>query len=123
MAEGLLRQMAGDRLKAFSAGIEPGVIHPLSIEVMREIGIDISSQHSKSLQEYMGKAHFSYLITVCSEAERKCPATFPGMGRRVSWNITDPVSSTGSAAEQLARFRQARDEIAERLSQWITTLS
>ncbi|MBN1152773.1 MAG: arsenate reductase ArsC [Dehalococcoidia bacterium] len=123
MAEGLLRHMADDRFEAFSAGIEPDVIHPMAIEVMREIGIDISGQRSKSLQEYMGKVHFSYLITVCSEAERKCPTTFPGMGHRLFWDIADPVAATGSTAEKLQRFRQARDEISERLAQWIAAQS
>jgi len=121
MAEGLLRSMAGDRFEAYSAGIEPATVHPLAVKAMQEIGIDISGQRSKSLHEYMGKVHFSYLITVCSEAEKQCPTTFPGMGRRLFWNIPDPVGSSGSEEESPARFRQARDDIAARLREWLST--
>jgi len=121
MAEGLLRHMAGDRFEAYSAGIEPSAVHPLAVTAMREMGIDISGQRSKSLHEYMGKVHFSHLITVCSVAEAKCPTTFPGMGHRLFWDIADPVDPSGSSDEQLARFRAARDALAERLTDWLTT--
>ena len=86
MAEAFLRSYAGDKYEAYSAGVEPKEIHPLTRKVMDEIGIDISSQHSKALKDYMGKIHFGYLITVCSEADAKCPTTFPGMGQRVRWD-------------------------------------
>lgn len=121
MAEGLLRHMAGDRFETYSAGIEPASVHPLAIRAMQEIGIDISGQHSKSLQEYMGKVHFSHLITVCSVAEAKCPTTFPGMGRRLFWDVADPVGPSRSEEESLARFREARDTIAGRLREWLST--
>ena len=90
MAEAFLRSYAGDRFEAHSAGIEPKEIHPLTKKVMDEIGIDISGQYSKSLKDYMGKIHFGYLITVCDEADKKCPTTFPGMGQRLRWSLEDP---------------------------------
>lgn len=119
MAEGLLRQMGGDLYEAFSAGVEPDVVHPMAVEAMREVGIDISTHRSKSLQEYIGRVHFSYLITVCSEGEARCPTAFPGMGHRLFWNIADPVDPSGTEGEQLARFRQARDSIIEHLTRWL----
>lgn len=122
MAEALLRQMGGERFEAYSAGIAPDAVHPLAVRAMHELGIDISRQHSKSLRQYMGKVHFSYLITVCSEAESKCPTTFPGMGQRLFWDIPDPVVAKGSEEERLSYFRAARDDIAARLTQWLSTL-
>ncbi len=121
IAEGLLRHMAGDRFEAHSAGIEPDAVHPLAVKVMQEAGMDISAQRSKSLQEYLGKVHFSHLITVCSEAEKKCPSTFPGMGRRLFWDIPDPAEIPGTEEERIAGFREARDDIARRLRQFISS--
>ena len=121
MAEGLLKHMAGDRFGAYSAGVEPSAVQPLAVKAMQELGIDISGHRSKRLSEYMGKVHFSHLIPVCSEAERKCPTTFPGMGHRLFWHIADPVGFSGSEEEQFARFRSARDDLAARLTQWLST--
>jgi arsenate reductase (thioredoxin) len=121
MAEGLLRHMAGARFEAYSAGIEPDRLQPLAVKAMQELGIDISGQRSKSLREYMGKVHFSYLITVCSDAENKCPTTFPGMGRRIFWDVADPVAAAGSEDERLAAFRVARDDLSARIGQWLAS--
>jgi len=123
MAEGLLRHIAGDRFEVHSAGIEPDRLQPLAVKAMQEVGIDISGQRSKSLREYMGQVHFSYLITVCSEAEKKCPTTFPGMGKRLFWDVADPVAVTGSDEERIAAFRAARDELSARLEEWLATQS
>ena len=79
MAEAFLRSYAGDRYEAYSAGLEPKEIHPLTKKVMDEIGIDISGQNSKSLKDYMGRLHFGYLITVCSQADANCPTAFPDL--------------------------------------------
>jgi arsenate reductase len=76
MAEAFLRTSAGDRYEAFSAGLDPKEIHPLTRKVMAEVDIDISQQYPKALKDYMGKIHFGYLITVCSEADERCPTTF-----------------------------------------------
>ena len=83
MAEAFLRSYAGDRYEAYSAGLEPKEVNPLTRMVMAEIGIDISSQYAKPLKDFMGKLHFGYLITVCAEADEKCPTTFPGIGQRL----------------------------------------
>ena len=119
MAEAFLRSYAGDRYEAYSAGVKPKEIHPLTRKVMDEISIDISGQHSKALKDYMGKIHFGYLITVCSEADAKCPTTFPGMGQRVRWELEDPAQFVGTEEEKLKRFREIRDEIGKKVEEWV----
>ena len=119
MAEAFLRSYAGDRYEAYSAGMEPKEIHPLTKEVMDEVGIDISGQYSKALKDYMGKIHFGYLITVCNEADKKCPTTFPGMGQRRRWSLEDPAQFVGTAEEKLKKFREIRDEIKKRVIEWV----
>ena len=90
MAEALLRKMAGDRFEVHSAGLDPSVIHPMTIQVLQEIGIDASGQYAKPLTTYLGKVHFSYLITVCSKAEQRCPI-FPGIGfRQIAHTVVRP---------------------------------
>ena len=118
MAEAFLRKYAGDQFEIFSAGLEPKPIHPLAIRVMNEVGIDMSGQYSKLLAQYLGKIHFSYLITVCSNAEEKCPI-FPGMGQRLHWPFDDPAAFMGTEAEKLAKFRQVRDQIDEKIKTWL----
>ena len=115
MAEAFLRSYAGDRFEAYSAGIEPTEIHPLTKKVMDEIGVDISGQYSKSLKDYMGKIHFGYLITVCDEADKKCPTTFPGMGQRLRWSLEDPAQFVGTEEQKLNKFREIRDQIKKRV--------
>ncbi len=110
MAEGLLRAAAGDALTAASAGSKPaGTVHPLAIEVMREIGIDISGQRSKHLNEYLTQA-VDTVVTVCGVADQACPM-FPGKVNRYHWGFEDPASAAGSEAEKLQFFRRVRDEI------------
>lgn len=118
MAEAYLRLYAGDRFEVFSAGLEPGVVNPYTIQVMEEVGVDMSAHRSKSLVEYMGKMHFSYLITVCSRAEEKCPL-FPGMGARLHWPFEDPAAVDGGEADKLTKFRQVRDEIKTAILAWL----
>ena len=119
MAEALLRHFAGQRFEAFSAGLEPKGIHPCTVKVMAELGLDLSGQWSKDVREYMGRKHFGYLITVCSHADANCPTTFPGVGQRLHWDFEDPAAFKGSEDETLARFRQVRDQIANRLRSWL----
>ena len=116
MAEGLLRHDAGDRIEAFSAGVEPSEVRPLAIEAMSELGIDISGQRSKSVDEFSG-AEFDYVITVCDHANERCPV-FPGKTKRLHWSFEDPAAATGDKAAQLAVFRRVRDQIRRRLQQW-----
>ncbi|MGD1118875.1 MAG: arsenate reductase ArsC [Dehalococcoidales bacterium] len=119
MAEAFLRSYAGDKYEAYSAGVEPKEIHPLTREVMNEIGIDISGQYSKALKDYMGRVHFGYLITVCSDADEKCPSTFPGMGLRLHWSFEDPARLIGTKEEQLRKFREIRDQISQKVRAWV----
>lgn len=119
MAEGWLRHLAGDRFTAFSAGLRRGVVHPLAIEVMREAGVDISQQFSKDVSALI-ELQFAYVITVCDRARDSCPI-FPGPSIREHWPIEDPATAEGSHAERMRVFRATRDEIAERVREWIRT--
>jgi arsenate reductase len=118
MAEALLRKYAGDRFEAYSAGLEPGAVNPYTIEVLEEIGVDTSQHYSKPLTTYLGKVHFGYLITVCGNAEKNCPV-FPGMGIRQHWPLEDPAAFQGTREETLAKFREIRDQIDERVRDWL----
>ncbi len=113
MAEGLLREMAGDRFDVVSAGVAPSHVRPEAIEVMREIGIDISAHRSKSVDNFTGQ-QFDYVITVCDNANQQCPM-FPGKTQRIHWAIADPAAVDGSESQGLAAFRGARDELHRQL--------
>ncbi|MEW6286479.1 MAG: arsenate reductase ArsC [Chloroflexota bacterium] len=118
MAEGLLRAMAGEQFDVFSAGTEPkGSILPEVREAMREVGIDISGQWSKSVTEYLGKAVFTHVITVCADAEEKCPAVFLNMGIHEHWPFDDPAKSGDE--DRLEVTRRVRDQIETRLRLWL----
>jgi arsenate reductase (thioredoxin) len=110
MAESILRQATGDLLDVQSAGSKPsGYVHPKAIEVMKEIGIDISGHHSKHLDEFLGR-DVETVITVCGKADQVCPM-FPGQVNRHHWGFDDPAHASGTEEEQLAVFRRVRDEI------------
>ncbi len=110
LAEGLLRASAGAVLDVASAGSKPaGFVHPLAIEVMREIGIDIRAQHSKHMNEFLNQG-VETVITVCGNVDQACPM-FPGQLNRHHWGFDDPAHVEGSREEQLAVFRRVRDEI------------
>ena len=110
LAEGLLRNVAGDILDVHSAGSKPaGYVHPLGIRVMKEIGIDICAHQSKHMNEFLQK-NIETVITVCGNADQACP-TFPGQLNRHHWGFDDPAHATGTEEEQLAVFRRVRDEI------------
>jgi arsenate reductase len=113
MAEGLVRRMGGDRFEVESAGMEPSHVRPQAIEVMREIGIDISGHRSKSVDEFAGQ-EFDYVVTVCDNANERCPV-FPGKTERIHWSFDDPAEAVGDEAARLAVFRRVRDEIEARL--------
>lgn len=120
MAEALLRHAAGDRFEAHSAGIEPKGVHALTLEVLREAGIDTSSLRSKHLREYQGRVTFDCLITVCGHADQNCP-TWTGVSQRLHWPYDDPAAAQGTQEERLAVFRRVRDEIAARIGAWLRT--
>jgi arsenate reductase len=110
LAEGLLRAAAGDFLEVASAGSRPaGYVHPLAIEAMREIGIDISAHQSKHMNDFLTR-EVETVITVCGNADQACPM-FPGQLNRHHWGFDDPAHATGSPEEQIPVFRRVRDEI------------
>lgn len=110
LAEGLLRAAAGDLFNVASAGSKPaGYVHPLSIAVLKEIGIDISAHHSKHMNEFLA-GEVETVITVCGNADQACPI-FPGQVNRHHWPFVDPAHATGTEAEILDVFRRVRDEI------------
>jgi arsenate reductase len=118
MAEAFLRFYGGDRFEAHSAGLEPKGINPYTRRVLAEVGLDMAGQSSKDLTVYLGKTHFGYLITVCSNAEARCPV-FPGVATRLHWPYDDPAAAEGSDEEKLAAFRRVRDAIEARILAWL----
>lgn len=113
MAEGLLRQMADDKVEVFSAGIAPSSVRQEAIEVMKEIGVDISHHRSKSVGEFIDQ-RFDYVITVCDNAKESCPV-FPGGAKRIHWSFEDPAEAKGDFPERLSTFRRVRDQIRRKL--------
>jgi arsenate reductase (thioredoxin) len=113
MAEGLLRHVAGDRFEASSAGTEVTSVRPEAIRVMGEIGIDISTQESESVEGFVGQ-EFEWVVTVCDRARETCPV-FPGAARTAHWDFDDPSAAAGTDDERMAVFRRVRDEIAARV--------
>ncbi len=113
MAEGLFRDRLGDRYEIQSAGTRPTHVRPEAIVVMREIGIDISRNRSKSIDEFQGQ-EFRFVITVCDNARESCPV-FPGKAEQIHWSFEDPAAVQGSEEERQAAFRRVRDQIADRI--------
>lgn len=112
MAEGFLRHYGGSRFEVFSAGTKPCIVNPTAIQVMKEAGIDISKQTSKSVSIFMGQA-FDYVITVCDYARETCPV-FPGAGIPIHWAFPDPPHDRKITEDVLREFRQVRDKIHEK---------
>lgn len=117
IAEALLRAAAGDRYQVDSAGTEATSVRPEAVAAMREVGIDISSQASKSLERFIGEP-IDWLITVCDQAREACP-TLPGVGRQLHWSVEDPAAVTGDDAVRMAAFRAARDNLARRIDAFL----
>lgn len=119
IAEALLRQIGGAAFEPSSAGLDPKGVHPLTIQVLKEEGIDIANAVSTDVREFLGTKTFLDLITVCDHADAACPTVFPGVQRRYHWSFEDPAASTGTEEEQLAVFRKVRDQIRARITEWI----
>ncbi len=111
IAEGLLNGLYGDQFEASSAGTHPSSVNPYAIKVMKEIGIDISKQYSKSLEVFRG-IKFDYIITVCSDAKEACPV-FPDGKKYIHKGFQDPSQSKGTKEDMLSAFRQTRDAIKD----------
>ena len=121
MAEGLLRHDAGQRFDVFSAGTKPSHVREEAVAVMRELGIDISSYRSKSVDEFAGQS-FDYVLTVCDNAKESCPI-FPGNTATIHHAFEDPAAFQGSDQDRLALFRRVRDQIREYLRTDLQELS
>jgi arsenate reductase len=120
MAEALLRAKAANHFEAASAGTDPAErVHPLAVAAMREAGVDIGTARPKDVREFLGHAPVRHLITVCHDADQRCPSVWPGILTRDHWPIEDPAAFRGEAVEALARFRRVRDELSRRLDAWL----
>jgi arsenate reductase (thioredoxin) len=122
MAEAFLKQMAGDRFEVESAGLEPGKLNPTVVEVMKEVGIDISQNKTRSVFDFykQGK-RYDYVITVCDESQAgKCPV-FPGtaLTKRLHWSFSDPSGFQGLPEERLKITREVRDQILAKIKDWL----
>jgi len=118
IAEAWLRELGGDAFEVYSAGLEPHGVNPYTTLVMEETDYNMSAHRSKHLDEYMGKIDFDYLITVCGNADERCPF-FPGMGTRMHWPFEDPAAFEGMEEEKLAFFREIRDQIKAKIQTWL----
>jgi arsenate reductase len=122
MAEAFLNQIGGNKFEAKSAGLEPGILNPIVVEAMKEIGIDISKNSTKDVFELFNQGKlYNYVITVCDEASaEKCPV-FPEIPKQLHWSFTDPSTIQGSHEEKLAQVRKIRDAIKIRIEKFVTS--
>jgi arsenate reductase len=119
MAEAWINHLASDTLEAVSAGANPtGFVHPVAIDVMREVGIDIQHATSKLCTEFL-KQEFDFVITVCDDAAETCPV-FPGLGARMHWPFKDPAKFSGSIEEVKEAFRRTRDRVRMRIEEFLS---
>ncbi len=115
MAEGLVRHLFGDRFEVESAGAMPSEVNPNAVKVMEEIGIDISGQRSKSVEEFMGQ-RFDYVVTLCGDSSKSvCPSFIGEVGERLHWNFPDPYDAQGTQEQVLEVYREVRDGIRKRI--------
>jgi arsenate reductase len=121
MTEGLINHLLGDRWEAFSAGTAPtGAVHPLAVQAMAELGVDISTQRSKSTEEFRG-VDLDAVVTVCDHAAQNCPVWL-GKGNRKLFEFPDPAAATGSEEERLATFRRVRDSLRSEVCDYLRKL-
>lgn len=120
MAEAFLKKHGGPRFQVESAGLEPGTLNPLAIEVMKEINIDISANRTNSVFDFYKEGRlYDYVVTVCDESNAaQCPV-FPGITQRLHWGFEDPSSFTGTHEEKLQKTRLVRDQIENKVLQWL----
>ena len=121
MAEGFLRQQGGDSFEVLSGGADPTKLNPMAVEVMKEIGIDISGQHSKDIAQFLGQS-FHYVIRVCDKVREKRPV-LPGALWYLDWSFEDPARAEGSHAERLVVFQRVRDQIESRTTEFLAQQS
>jgi len=120
MAEAFLKKYAGDRFEVESAGLQPGVLNPAAVEVMREAGIDISRNKTKSVLDLHKQGRqYDYVITVCDESQSGTCPVFPGAGERLHWDFPDPARFEGTFEDRLGQTRKVRDAIESGIKQWL----
>lgn len=120
MAEELLRKLAGDRFEVESAGLEPGQLNPIVVEVLKEEGIDISGKQTRAVFDLFKKgSRYNYVITVCDETSaERCPI-FPGLSQRFHWSFTDPSKFEGTDDEKISQTKKVKEEIRDQLKEWL----
>ena len=120
MAEAFLKKVGGERFEVESAGLEPGVLNTIVVEAMKEVGIDISQNKTKSVFDlYKQGRLYNYVFTVCDESKAETCPVFPGITKNIHWGFTDPSSFTGTYEEKLAQTRKVRNEIKQKITDWI----
>ncbi len=120
MAEAFLNEWGSDRFNAESAGLEPGVLNPLVVRAMAEVGIDISAKKTRSAHDLLRQGRwYGWVITVCDESQAEACPIFPGAGRRLHWGFPDPAAFIGSEEEKMAQVRVVRDRIAAKIREWL----
>lgn len=121
MAEAFLKQLAGEKFEVESAGLEPGKLNPLAVDAMKEVGIDISRNKTKSVFDFYKEGRlYHHVITVCDEAQaQQCPV-FPGAAEKLHWGFEDPSGFQGTWAEKLSKTRIVRDAIKQKISDWLS---
>jgi arsenate reductase len=123
MAEAFLNEFGSDRFTAESAGLEPGVLNPLAVKAMAEIGIDISARTTRSAFDLLRQGKwYGWVITVCDESQAESCPIFPGAGQRLHWSFPDPAAFKGTDEEKLEQVRQVRDRIAAKVREWLENL-
>jgi arsenate reductase len=123
MAEAFLKKFAGERFEAESAGLEPGVLNPLVVKAISEIGIDISAKTTRSAFDLLRQGKwYGWVITVCDESQAATCPIFPGAGQRLHWSFPDPAAFKGSEEEKLEQVRKLRNCIAEKVKGWLEEL-
>lgn len=118
IAESLLKKYASEHFDVYSAGFDPKPINPFAVNVMQELGVDLSSHYSKDLKQFLGKTHFGIIITLCAKGEQNCP-TFPGVSTRLYWPFEDPAQFQGTNHEKIAKFREIRDLIDLKIKEFL----
>jgi len=120
MAEELLRKLAGDKFEVESAGLEPGKLNPVVVEVLKEEGVDITGKKTKAVFDLFKAGRlYNYVITVCDESSAENCPVFPAANKRIHWNFTDPSRFEGTAEEKLTRTREVKDQIKKQIQGWL----
>ena len=120
MAEAILRHRAGDRFDVHSAGLSPQTgVHPMALRVLDDIGVESGGLHPKGTDKYLGRLAINYAIIVCEKAQHHCPRIYPFSLKTLYWPFPDPAMFEGTEQERLERFREVRDQIDQRIEEWL----